>query len=378
MLKCVKARWSEKNLKAIILVGGKATRLLPLTTNTPKSLVPVLNVPMLAHLINHLKEYDIRDIILAQGHLAGSIEEYFGDGSRLGVSITHSYENVPLGSAGAVKNAEKLLDSTFLVVNSDIFSDMDFTAMLDLHRTGKAKVTIAVTPVNDPTKYGLVEADNHGKVGRFLEKPKPEEVTTNMINAGAWFVEADVLSMVPPATNYSFERNIFPQLLALGKPVYAYSSTGYWIDMGTIESYLRLHRDLLEGKCRHYKVSSDEGIIASKDNRIPPTVKITGKILVAPGCTFGSHARITGPVVVGPGCTLDDDIRVENSVIWHDVRIMRGASILDSVIADNCLLGAGCIVENSVIGDHVSIGSDVSVPPGSKIEPGTKIENPKP
>ena len=365
-------------MKAVILVGGKATRLLPLTTNTPKSLVPVVNVPMLEHLINHLKMYDIRDIILAQGHLSGSIEEYFGDGSRFGVSIIHSYEDVPLGSAGAVKNAEKLLDGTFLVVNSDIFSDLDFSAMLDLHRTRNARATIAVTPVNDPTKFGLVEANIQGKVRRFLEKPKPEEITTNMINAGAWFVEADVLSMVPPATNYSFERNIFPALLTQGLPVYAYSSKGYWIDMGTIESYFQIHRDILEGKCQRYKVPVDERILPGNGNQIHPTAKITGKVLFAHGCTVGVHARITGPVVIGPGCTIGNETRIENSVVWHDVNIEHNASLIDSVIADNCHLGAGCVVEKSVFGDHVWVGPDVRVPPGSKIEPGTKIDNPKP
>jgi mannose-1-phosphate guanylyltransferase len=362
-------------MKAIILVGGKATRLLPLTTNTPKSLVPVVNVPILVHLINHLKEHGIKDIILAQGHLAGSIEGYFGDGSRFGVSIYHSYENIPLGSAGAVKNAEKFLDGTFLVLNSDIFSDMDFSAMLDLHRTNNAKATIAVTPVDDPTKFGLVEADDHGKVRRFLEKPKTEEVTTNMINAGAWFVEADVLSSVPPATNYSFERNVFPQLLAQGQPVYAYSSKGYWVDMGTVDSYLQLHRDLLEGKCRRYKIPSDGGITVGERNQVHPTAKITGKVVIAPRCTIGAHAHIKGPVVLGPGCTLDNETRVENSVVWHDVHIERSASLLDSVIANNCILGAGCVVERSVFGDHVSVGAGCRVPAGSKIEPGMRIDN---
>ncbi len=364
-------------MKAVILVGGKATRLLPLTTNTPKSLVPVANIPMLVHLIEHLKEHDIKDIILAQGHLAGSIEDYFGNGNRFGVSIAHSYENIPLGSAGAVKNAEKLLDSTFLVLNSDIFSDMDFSAMLELHRTSHARVTIATTPVNDPTKFGLVEADVDGKVRRFLEKPKPEQVTTNMINAGAWFVEADVLSLVPPEKNYSFERNIFPQLLTQEEPIYAYSSKWYWIDMGTVDSYFQLHRDLLEGKCHRFKIQTDGGMVIGEGCRIHPAAEITGTVLFAPACIIGDKTNIKGPSVIGPNCSIGIGARIESSVIWHDVRIERGVTLNDSVIADNCILGADCIVEKSVLGDHVIISPGTRIPPGSKIESGMKIDNVK-
>jgi mannose-1-phosphate guanylyltransferase len=360
-------------VKALILVGGKATRLLPLTVNTPKSLVPVMNVPILMHLINHLSEHGIKDIVLAQGHLAESIERYFGDGHELGVTIHHSYEEVPLGSAGAAKNAERLLEGTFLVLNSDIFSDMDFTSMLELHRARSAKATIAVTPVNDPTKYGLVEADSSGRVVRFLEKPKLEQVTTNMINAGAWFVEADVLSLVPPETNWSFERNVFPQLLAQGQPVHAYSSGGYWIDMGTHEAYLQMHRDILDGKCSRYRIAPRNGAAIGEESRVHTTSRMSGKVVIAPGCLVGGRACIAGPAVIGPRCVLDDESRIEDSVIWHDVFIGRGTCIISSVIANNCYIGANCVVEGAVVADHVTIDPGMIVAAGSKIEPGTKI-----
>ena len=359
-------------MKAVILVGGKATRLLPLSFNTPKSLVPVVNVPILEHVINHVAEHGIKEIVLAQGHLAESIVSYFGDGSRLGVTIHHSYESVPLGSAGAAKNAERYLDGTFLVLNSDIFSDLDFTAMLDLHRRMGAKATIATTPVEDPTMYGLVESDAAGRVSRFLEKPKREDVTTNMINAGAWFVEADALSLIPAQTSFSFERNVFPQLLAGGEPVYAFGSPGYWIDMGTPEKYLQLHRDLLSGKCRRYRLP-EGGMQAGQGSSISPSAGIAGKVVMAPGCSISAGSRLEGPVVLGTGCTVAEGAVIRDSVIWRNANIGRASTVVSSVLADNCRLEDGCVVENAVVGDNVVISRGASVPAGTKLDPGSKF-----
>jgi mannose-1-phosphate guanylyltransferase len=361
-------------LKAIILVGGKATRLLPLSVNTPKSLVPVVNVPILEHVINHVREHGIREIVLAQGHLAQSIVNYFGDGSRFGVTIFHSYEDIPLGSAGAARNAEKYLrDDTFLVLNSDIFSDLDFTAMLHLHRKSGAKATIATTPVEDPTMYGLVDSNSTGRVQRFLEKPKREEVTTNMINAGAWFVEADVLSRIPSNTNFSFERNVFPQLLAEGQPVYAFGSSGYWVDMGTPEKYLQLHRDLLNGKCRRYQFPAGEILRKGKGCRIDGTARFTGKIIIGPECTIESQVIMDGPVVLGADCVVEKQSVIQDSVLWRNVRIGPGVTVKSSILADNCVLEAGCVVDGVVLGDGVTVGTGVKVATGSKFDPGTRV-----
>jgi mannose-1-phosphate guanylyltransferase len=363
-------------LKALILVGGKATRLLPLSVNTPKSLVPVVNVPILEHLIDHVREHGIKEIILAQGHLAQSIVNYFGDGRQFGVTIYHSYENIPLGSAGAAKNAARFLTETFLVLNSDIFSDLDFSAMLDLHcRTG-AKATIATIPVEDPTLYGLVESDRTGRVRCFLEKPKREDVTTDKINAGAWFVEADVLSRIPENTFFSFEKNIFPQLLSEGLPVYAFASSGYWIDMGTTEKYLQIHKDLLSGKCRRYRLPAGETPVIGTGSRVDSTARISGKVILASGCSVGARTVLDGPVVMGSGCSIGDDAIIRETVIWHNVRIGRQVRVLGTIIADNCILDDGCTVEGSVLGDGVVIGRGVQLTPGSKLDPGTTITPP--
>ena len=361
-------------MKAVILVGGKATRLEPLTSNTPKALVPVLNTPFLEHVIHHLSNHQIKEIILALGHMSRPIEDYLGDGGKLGVRLYYSFEDTPLGSAGAAKNAEKYLDETFLVLNGDIFADLDFTAMIDLHRKRKAKVTIALTSVDDPTSYGLVETAAEGRVTRFLEKPKPEEVTTNMINAGAWFVEPDVLAQIPAQTQFSFERNVFPKLLDQGEPFYSYHSSGYWMDMGTPEKYLQLHRDLFSGKSSHYTPTSDMQVLIGEQTDVHPTAEITGPVVIGANCSIGQGVKLVGPVVIGDGCTILEDSVIEDSIIWRNARLGPRVNLKNCILADNCCLNAGSSGEESVLGDNVTVVSNRKLEPGSKIWPGTTVE----
>ena len=345
-------------MKAVILVGGEATRLHPLTCNIPKAMVPVLNTPFLDHVIRYLSRHQIEDIILAQGRLSQPIESYFGDGSQFGVRLSYTVEDSPLGTAGAVKNTEKYLDETFLVLNGDIFTNLDITAMIDFHRERKAKVTIALTPVDDPTSYGLVDTNAGGRVIRFLEKPNWKQVTSNMINAGIYVLEPDTLTQIPPQANFSFERELFPLLLDQGEPIYAYPSPAYWIDIGTPEKYLQLHRDLLSGKgsANQCGLALDEEVLIGEQSYIHP------------------KAQIKGPVVIGSGCLILEDAVIEQSIVWHKVRIGRGAKVRNSIVANNCCLNADCIIEESVLGDNVTIGGGGKLEPGSKIWPGTTVE----
>jgi mannose-1-phosphate guanylyltransferase len=194
-----------------------------------------------------------------------------------------------------------------------------------------------------------------------------------MINAGAWFVEADVLSRIPENISFSFERNVFPQLLADGQPVYAFGSSGYWIDMGTTEKYLQIHRDLLSGKCRRYRLPVSDKPVVGKGSRIDRTTRIIGRLIIGPGCTIRARVRIDGPVVIRAGCLLEEGSMLTDSVIWSNVHIGRGVSVTSSIIADNCVLAEGCVVEGSVLGDGVTVGPGVKVTTGSKLDPGTKV-----
>jgi len=361
-------------MKAVILVGGEATRLLPLTCNIPKAMVPVLNIPFLEHVIRHLSQHQIEDIILAQGYLVQPIESYFGDGSQFRVKLSYTIEDTPLGTAGAVKNAESYLDETFLVLNGDIFTDLDITAMIGTHLERKAKATIALTPVDDPTSYGLIETNAQGRVTRFLEKPSLSQVTTNMINAGTYVLEPDVLAQIPPQANFSFERELFPQLLAQGEPIYAYPSSAYWIDIGTPEKYLRLHRDLLSGKSSQYTLAPGEKVLIGEQSYIHPTAQIKGPVMIGSNCSIGRKVRLTGPVVIGSGCQILSEAVVKESIIWRNAQIKQHVNLIGSIVADNCCINPDSIIEDSVLGDTVTVVSGCKLQPGSKIWPGTIVK----
>jgi len=363
-------------MKAVILIGGEATRLRPLTYNTPKAMVPVLNTPFLEHVIRHLNSHQIRDIVLAQSFSSQLIEDYFGDGSQFGVKLTYLVEDTPLGTAGAVKNAERYLAQTFLVLNGDTFTDLDITAMIASHRERKAKATIALTPVDDPTSYGLIESDAEGRVTRFLEKPSRDQITTNMINAGTYILEPDVLSQIPSQTSFSFERELFPLLLEQGEPVYAYPYDAYWIDIGTPEKYLQLHQDLLSGSSTQHRHPVGEEVIVGAQSSIDPTAQIKGPVLIGSNCTIGRGVKLIGPVVIGAESTISDGAVIEASIIWRNAHLGQGVNLRDSIIADNCHLNANSIIQGSVLSDSVTVVSGCKLEPGSKISPGTTVEPP--
>jgi len=337
-------------------------------------MVPVLNTPFLEHVIRYLSSHQIKDIILAQSRLSQPIESYFGDGSQFGVRLSSTKEDVPLGTAGAVKNAERYLDETFLVLNGDIFTDLDITAMIASHRERKAKATIALTPVDNRTSYGLIETNAQGRVTRFLEKPSWSQVTTNMINAGTYVVEPDVLTNIPSEANFSFERELFPLLLDRGESIYAYPSSAYWIDIGTPEKYFQLHRDLLSGESSQYTPASGEEVLVGEQCSIDPTAQIKGSVLIGDNCTIGREVRLTGPVIMGSGCQILSEGVVEESIIWHEVQIGERAKVRKSIIANGCCLNAHCIIESSLLGDNVTLVSGCKLEPANKIWPGTRVE----
>jgi len=357
-------------MKAVILVGGEATRLRPLTCNMVKAMVPVLNTPFLEHVIRHLSSHRVTDIILAQGNLSNTIESYFGDGSQFGVRINYSIEDIPLGTAGPVKLAEKHLDETFLTLNGDVFTDLDITAMLAFHRERKAKATIALTPVDDPTSYGLIETDAQGRVTRFLEKPSREQVTTNMINAGTYVMEPDILKHVPPGTAFSFERELFPLLLEQGEPIYAYTSSAYWIDIGTPEKYLQLNRDLLSGASSRHGYPTSYELLVGEQCSVHPTAEISGPVLIGGNCTIGRQVKLVGPAVIGPGSTILAESVIEASVVWQNTRLGERVTLRNSIVAQNCCLSDGCLIDGSVLGDNVNVVSGAHLASGHKIWPG--------
>ncbi len=356
-------------MKAVILAGGEAIRLHPLTCSTAKIMVPVLNHPLLEHLINYLKKHSIVDIIIALGKQVEQIQSYFGDGSKFGVRIAYSVEHFPMGTAGAVKNAERFLDKPFIVFNGDIFTDIDLTAMMDLHCEKKASASIALTPVEDPTIYGVVETDAGNRVKRFVEKPSWDEVTTNMINAGIYILEPEILNYIPPKVFFTFERNVFPAALERGQAIYGYPSEAYWIDIGTPEKYLRLNHDLLP------RYIGDKEVEFEGESVVHPQVQIEGPVIIDQGCFIGKNSIIRGPAVIGSGCQIEEGATVEEAVLWQNCKVGKGAKLKNCVVASNCYIGDESeVLDGCVLGDNVRIERGNKLSQGIRIWPDKSIE----
>ncbi len=363
-------------MKAIILVGGEGTRLQPLTKTTAKPMVPVLNKPFLEHVIRHLKNHDINEVVLTLCYKPHQIEEYFGNGSKFNTRLSYIIEDFPLGTAGAVKNAQQHITESFFVLNGDIFTDFDLSDMLNFHRQKKAKVTIALTPVDDPILYGVVECDSRSRIRSFVEKPPRNKVTTNMINAGIYILEPDILGYIPGNSFSMLEHNLFPKLVAEDIPLFGYPSCDYWIDMGTPEKYRKLNYDLLLGKSKQIKeYRCGNEIHAEEETFIHNTACLKGPVLVGKGCVINKEVSLTGPVILGAGCRIGDGSVITKAILWKNVNV--GCK----VILSNCIIGNDSrlqdhsrVEDDSVLGTGALIDKGVTVPAGSHIMPGIKVE----
>jgi mannose-1-phosphate guanylyltransferase len=335
--------------------------------------VPVLDRPFIEHVLLWLKRYGVEEAVLTLSHLAPAIQETLGDGNRLGIKVSYVQEPSPLGTAGAVRNAGSSIEDTFLVLNGDIYTELDLSAMLALHRAKGSIATIALTAVDNPSAYGLVETQSGGRITRFLEKPAAEEITTNFINAGTYVLEPQVLQEIPPGQPYSFERELFPQLLAAGQPLFAYPDQTYWIDIGTPAKYLALNQNLLCGRVGHHGFPNGTEIVVLEGSQIEPGAVLKGPLLISSGCRVGAGVTIIGPAVIGAGCRIDEGAAISGCVIWQNVSIGARAQVLDSIVAHNTRLGADCRVEKAVIGANVLLSAGYQLEPGSSVPPDTML-----
>lgn len=334
----------------------------PLTYHIPKAIVPILNRPFLEHLLGYLKKHGVSDVILAMGYTPDPIQRLLGDGNRFGVRLTYLVEESPLGTAGAVKNAERLLDGPFIVFNGDILTEIDLTAMIRQHQEIKPKASIALTPVDNPTMYGVVETNAGNRVRRFVEKPSRDKVTSNMVNAGIYILEPEVLKHIPASTPSMFERDLFPRLLEMGELILGYPSDAYWIDIGTPEKYLKAHHDLL----RRW---GDPDIRTEGESKIHPGARIEGPVLIAKNCIIAQNAFVKGPAVLGPGCEVAEGAVVEGSVLWRGSRVGEQAALKNCIIGSHSNIGKGCCGLDCVLGDNVTIAPGFKMADGARIDP---------
>ncbi len=341
-------------MKAVILVGGEGTRLRPLTYSTVKAMVPVLNRPFIEYVIRYLGRHKINEVILAMGYKPDSIIDYFGDAYRSGTKLIYSVEVSPLGTAGAVKNAERHIDDAFFVFNGDVFTDIDLSDMLSFHKRKKSKLTIALTAVEDPTQFGVVETDSDERITRFVEKPLKEEVTTNRINAGVYIIESEILQRIPQEKFFMFERDVFPVLIAEGEPLFGYPTDAYWIDTGTPEKYLQLTRDLMHDKSQHVSFQNHY-IQISEQSTVHPGARIKGPIMIDRNCKIGKNTHLRGPVVIGAECTIEAGCEIENCILWHNVTVGKGAILKDTIVANDNHIEDNANLEGAVINDNIPV-----------------------
>lgn len=338
-------------MQAVILAGGKGTRLRPLTVYTPKPIVPIANRPFLLYQLDTLRKAGVTDIALSLSYQPQKIEQQLGDGRDFDVKLKYTVESQPMGTAGAYKYAEDLIRERTVVFNGDILTDLNLKAVIEEHEARKATATIVLTPVSNPSAYGLVETGPDGRVLRFLEKPKAEEITCNTINAGTYILEPKVLNHIPSGENYSFEYGLFPKLLEAGEPFFAHiPKDTYWIDIGTPDRYLKAHMDLLSDRVPQIRIRERRG-----DFELAESAEIDDKSLIANGCSIKAGAQIVNSVL-GEGCYIEEKAQIANSVIWPHTRIGAGATVLESIIGRGCHVGRSAqVTAGAVLGDKCSL-----------------------
>jgi mannose-1-phosphate guanylyltransferase len=361
-------------VQALILAGGQGTRLRPLTSTLPKPVVPLVGRPFISYMIEWLRGHGVDDVILACGFMAEGVRSVLGDGSSLGVSLRYIEEPEPLGTGGALKYAEELLAERFFMLNGDVLTDIDLSAQLRQHEQTGARATLALIAVEDPSAYGLVRRDGLA-VREFVEKPRPDEIDTNLVNAGAYIIEREVLDeMAPAGTKVSIERDVFPALV--GRGLFGHEVSGYWLDIGTPERYLQATFEILDGEV-HTEVgrllAKAHGVLQLADDE-PLGGMVHAPAVVGAGCEIAPDATVGSRVVLGSGVRVAAGAHIDGSVVLDGTTVGAGTRISGSIIGPRVQIGDRCRVHGQVmLGEGVSIGAGNTLAAGMRIFPGVQL-----
>ncbi|MBA3382555.1 MAG: NDP-sugar synthase [Actinobacteria bacterium] len=356
------------SLPAVVLVGGQGTRLRPLTDRTRKDMLPLVDRPLLSYTFEHLARHGVSRGIVSCGYLPDQIGAAFGK-EYGGLALEYAVEPAPLGTGGAIGFAARELESSFFALNGDSLREADLSELVRFHRSTGAKATILLTPVADPSRYGLVRTATDGRVESFLEKPRPEDIDTDLINAGLYVLEPEVLELVPEGRAVSIEREVFPRLAEAGT-VFGVALPGYWLDVGTPESYLQAHRDVLE---RTFTTEVGEALgsdftFVDPSAEVDSGARLVPPVYVGPGAVVESGARVGSLAVVGAGTCLGKGAIVENAVVGARATLGAGSVVVGSVVGDEARLGDGCEVRNlAVIGPGAVLGA------GNELDHGLRV-----
>ncbi len=359
------------------MAGGEGTRLRPLTCNRPKPMVPVMNKPVMEHIINLLKLHQITEIGVTMQYMPHVIKEYFGDGSDFGVNIKYYVEETPLGTAGSVKNAEEFLDDTFIVISGDALTDINLSEAIHYHQSKNAFTTLVLAKVDVPLEYGVVVTDENGIIKRFLEKPSWSEVFSDTVNTGIYILDPMVLKYMQKGVKFDFSKDLFPMLMQDNKPMYGYVAKKYWCDIGDLQAYQQCHFDILDGKVditHHAKMIQDK-IWVEENVEIENDVMLKGPILIGRNTKVKSHAIISSYSIIDSDNIIGDYSTLKRAILWKGCYIgkkvqLRGCTLCNKVQIKN----DSSVFEQSVIGDGTIIKESAVVKPGIKIWPSKTIE----
>jgi mannose-1-phosphate guanylyltransferase len=362
-------------MQALILAGGEGTRLRPLTSTMPKPVVPLVDRPFISYMLEWLRGHGVKDAILSCGFMAAGVRGVLGDGSGLGVRLQYVEEPRPLGTGGALKFAESLLEDRFFMLNGDVLTDIDLTAQLRQHERTGARVTLGLVGVEDPSAYGLVRRREDGAVSEFVEKPRSDEIDTHLINAGAYIIEREALDELAPAgTKLSIERDVFPKLV--GRGLYGFQASGYWLDIGTPARYLQATFDILEGDVLTevgQRLAQSGGTLTEGD---ASGVKgsVHAPALVGSGCVVAPEAILGGRTVLGRGVTVAAGAHIDASVLLDGCTVGAGSRISAAILGPGVTVGERCRIDRGVVlGENVRIGAGNTLTNGMRIFPGVEL-----
>src|SRR5919202_2666199 len=368
-------------MKAVIMAGGQGTRLRPLTSNQPKPMIPIVNVPCMEHIVRLLQSHGFTDVVVTLQFMPEEIQDYFGDGSEWGVDIRYSIEDAPAGTAGSVKLAEEYLkDDRILVISGDALTDADLARVLEFHEDKDAEATMVLKSVENPLDFGIVITEEDGRISRFLEKPAWGQVFSDTVNTGIYLLEPSVMEEIPEPEEgeYDFSKELFPKLLDAGRPLYGYVTDDYWEDIGTLEQFASAQRDVLDGKVKGVRPPGTrlrENIYVGRraqvdDDELEGPVVIGENVRVDEGAKISPYSVIADNVVVSAGAT------VERSVIAEGTYIGEGAELVDTLVGRNSYVQARArILERSALGDDVIVGEGATISPEVKVYPHKTIES---
>jgi mannose-1-phosphate guanylyltransferase len=359
-------------VQAVILVGGEGTRLRPLTSTVPKPVVPLVDRPFIAYMLEWLRRHGVDDVVMSCGFLATAVRNVLGDGSQYGLRLRFIEEPEPRGTAGALKYAEDLLDERFLMLNGDVLTDIDLTVQIAQHEATGATATLALVPVEDPTAYGLVRLHDDYAVKEFVEKPSADQIDTRLISAGAYVLERSVLDLIAPDRNVSIEREVWPQLVGAG--LYGFAAEAYWLDIGTPERYLQGTFDILEGNVATDVAERLGAGYLAVGERVEAAGRIVPPALVDRGCEIAAGAHVGSLVVLGEGVRVGEGTTIERSVVLNGAEIGAHCILRDCIVAAGVRIGDGSTVSGgAVLGEGVTVGARNVLTRGVRVFPQTDL-----